>query len=343
MFVSVSAVHKWESNKAAPELETLVEIAEFFETSVDVLLNYGWQKLNMGQTAEQIKLLKSERNFEEGVRFVERALQKYPHSFDVVYESAMFYYMFMFQHRGRNAERTIELLEKAIELIDQNTRETVCVITIENQIADCYCYLDNMEKAIEVLKRNNIGGLNNAKIGLFLSQNPEKSQLALHYLSDALHIYYSRIYELCIGYANAYITMNKLNLVEEMMHWLLNIGWGLKQKDTVNIIDKSDVRIYTILAEVKLLQSDEDGAEKWLREARKSALKFDANPQYRTAYGMKYYHSNEQSVSYDDMGETGIKMIENFITQDQEGSNLIHIWNKILKEDTLIENAKHEI
>lgn len=32
--VSTSAVHKWESEKATPELETLVDIAEFFETSV---------------------------------------------------------------------------------------------------------------------------------------------------------------------------------------------------------------------------------------------------------------------------------------------------------------------
>lgn len=35
--VSVRAVHKWESGKATPELEMLVDIAEFFETSVDAL------------------------------------------------------------------------------------------------------------------------------------------------------------------------------------------------------------------------------------------------------------------------------------------------------------------
>ena len=85
MGVSVSAVHKWESDKATPELELLVDLAEFFETSVDAMLNYGWQKLNMGQTAERINTFRNERNFEEGIRFVERALQKYPNSFDVVY------------------------------------------------------------------------------------------------------------------------------------------------------------------------------------------------------------------------------------------------------------------
>ena len=117
--VSVSAVHKWESGKANPELEMLVDIAEFFETSVDAMLNYGWQKLNMGQTAKQINAYKNARNVEEGIRFAEQALQKYPNSFDVVYESALLYYMSMFHHRGQHVHRTIALLEKAIELIDQ--------------------------------------------------------------------------------------------------------------------------------------------------------------------------------------------------------------------------------
>ena len=34
--VSVGAVSKWELGSAAPDLSRLVELAEFFETSVDV-------------------------------------------------------------------------------------------------------------------------------------------------------------------------------------------------------------------------------------------------------------------------------------------------------------------
>ena len=43
MGVTTGAVYKWEAGKASTELEMLVDIAEFFETSVDVLLDYGWQ------------------------------------------------------------------------------------------------------------------------------------------------------------------------------------------------------------------------------------------------------------------------------------------------------------
>ena len=266
------------------------------------------------------------------MRFAERALQKYPNSFDIVHKSAQLHFVSMLHYRGKNAQRTIELLERAIQLIDQNTDETVGVITLQNQIAGCYYYLNDMEKAVDVLKRNNIGGLNDGKIGLFLSQDPKRAEESLGYLSDALHNYYSRIYEICLGYANAYSVMGKLEPIEDMMHWLLHIGWGLKKPDTVNIIDKTDVRIYTILAEVRMLQGDEAGAEKWLREAKKTALRFDADPQYRIAHGMKYYHSIEKSSAYDDMGDTGMAMIENFMDDDEAGKNLRPLWTKIQAE-----------
>ena len=38
--VTVGAVYKWESGLSVPELDLIVEMADFFDTSVDVLLGY---------------------------------------------------------------------------------------------------------------------------------------------------------------------------------------------------------------------------------------------------------------------------------------------------------------
>lgn len=330
--VTVGAVHKWESGKATPELTMLVQIAQFFESSVDTLLDYGWEKHGMGQAAEQIRLYRIGRNFDKGIPFAERALQKYPNSFSVVYQSAVLYFMSVLVYQGKSSVRAIELFQHSITLIDQNTDETIGIVTIQNQIAGCYCYLNNMEKAIEILKQNNIGGLNNAKIGLLMSQNPQQAEEALKYLSDALHNDYAQIYEICIGYANAYGILKQLDKIEELMLWLLELGKGLKEPNTVNILDKTGVRIYTILAEARLLQGDTSGAEDWLRQAKASALKFDAAPNYRSAYGMKFYHSHPQSTSYDDMGETGMAMIENYMADDRAEKNLRPLWKNIRNE-----------
>ena len=39
--VTVGAVHKWEVGLSMPELPLIVEMADFFDTSVDALLGYA--------------------------------------------------------------------------------------------------------------------------------------------------------------------------------------------------------------------------------------------------------------------------------------------------------------
>lgn len=44
---------------------------------------------------------------------------------------------------------------------------------------------------------------------------------------------------------------------------------------------------------------------------------------------MKFYHSSEAAMSYDDMGETAMAMIENYIADDVKSKNLRPLWEKI--------------
>lgn len=324
--VSVSAVHKWESGKAVPELTMLVDIAEFFETSVDALLDYGWQKLSMGQTADRLRAFRADKNLTEGLRFAEKALQKYPNSFDVVRLSAQLYFLTM---KSEQMPRAIELYEKALQLIDQNTSGQINAMTIQNSIAYCYAYMDRMDDAVALLKRNNLGGMNNEKIGLMLSQQPEKADEALEYLSDALEECYSSIYNICIGYANAYGAKEDLDRTHDLILWLYELGNGLRDTTVVNWLDRGNVRLFTILAEIAYLRENRQAARDWLIRARDSARKFDAAPDYRTGVGMKFYHGSEKATSYDDMGDSAMEMIERYMTGNRIGKNLNPIWIEI--------------
>ena len=89
--VSVSAVHKWESGKANPELEMLVSIAAFFEVSVDVLLAYRWKSGGIEDTAERVRQLILEKHFEDAVAEAEKAMKKFPNNFEIVHQGAMAY------------------------------------------------------------------------------------------------------------------------------------------------------------------------------------------------------------------------------------------------------------
>lgn len=327
--VTTGAVYKWESGRAVPELELLVEIAEFFETSVDALLDYGWEKTSMGQAAEKLRQYAVDRKLEEGMRFAEQALQKYPNSFQVVLKSAELFFLTM---DPKYAEKAVELYQKAILLLDQNTDETVGLLTIQNRIASCYCHMGQMEDAIELLKKNNVGGINNYQIGQFLSKDKMKAEEALRYLSDALYVGYSQLYNICIGYANAYTALENVDKIEEIIVWLLELGKGLREPGIITWMDRTDVPLYTILAETDMLRRNEKGAAHWLKKARDTALRFDAAPEHRTSVGMKFYHSSEQAASYDDMGETAIAMIDNYMAECERSAKLRLLWEKLQEE-----------
>ena len=330
--VTVGAVYKWENNLSMPEIRLLVEMAELFDTSVDVILGYGWEKGNMGAAANKIREYRGNKNFKEGIRYAERALQKYPNSFDVVYQSATINFVSMQNPIDKTMQRAIALFERALELFDQNTSEEIGELTIKNRIAMCYCYLDKTDKAIELLMKNNIEGMNNARIGLLMSQNEKRAEESLRYLSDALGDAYSRIYNICIGYANAYGALEELGKIKEMMHWLYDLGQGLRDPETICFIDRGNIRIFTILAEIAFLEGDIDGSKDYLCRARMTAERFDRAPEYHTWVGMKFYYGDKDSMAFDDMGETAMDIIENYMNDETVGKNLHPIWEEIKHE-----------
>lgn len=328
--VSVSAVHKWESGKATPELEMLVDIAEFFETSVDAMLNYGWQKLNMGQTAEKLRRFITSKDLESGIRFAEKALQKYPNSFQIIYSAADLYFVTM---EPRHMPRAVELFDRAITLIEQNIDEEISSLTIQNRIALCYCYMDRTEEAIELLKKNNISGMNNFRIGMLMSQKPEKAEDALVYLSQALENCYGELYNICIGYANAYGALEKIDELSELILWLYELGNGLRDPSVINWMDRGNVKLFLILAEMDFLRGNVQGAETWLRKAKETAERFDAAPNYKTNVGLKFYHGSYTAMSYDDMGETAMNVIQRCMSDEADGKNLRSLWTEICAEE----------
>lgn len=330
MGVTTGAVYKWESCKATPELELLVELAEFFETSVDALLDYGWEKLSMGRAVEKLCRFIMDKKQEEGMRFAEKALRKYPNSFDVVYHSARVYFL---SREQRDMPRAVELYEKAIDLIDQNTSKEVNALTIQNDIASCCYRMGRRDEAVEILKKNNVNGMNNAAIGLMLSDDAQRTEEALEYLTAALGACYSQLYNTCIGYANAYGAQGKTEKVTELILWLYELGNGLRDTTVVNWMDRGNVCLFLILAEMDNRRGDERGARDWLVKAKESALKFDSAPNYRSGAGLRFYHGNEKATSYDDMGETAVDIIKNHMADDGEGRALRPLWEELCREE----------
>lgn len=329
MGVTVGAVSKWELGASAPDLGTVMELADFFETSVDVLLGYEWRQHGMEQAAEEIRELYRAKRFPEAIRAAEKALQKYPNSFDVVYESGRMYSLMMDRE---HAPRARELLTRACELIGQNTREDVNLYTLRNQIALCCAHMDRDGEAVALLKQNNAEGRNNAMIGFLLSQQKEQAGEALKYLSEAMAECQTELYRVTLGFANAYLALGQPDDAYEIMDWMHRLGQGLREPGHVTYMDKIDVGILGVLAETSAMRGQEEAACRWLKQAKEQAERFDAAPEYGMR-GVKFYHASQSATVYDDFGETAMDGLLRILEEDENGRMLRPLWEQLTREE----------
>lgn len=327
--VTVAAVSKWEVGTSTPDILLIMEMADFFEISVDVLLGYELHKQNVAQTVTQIRTLRRQKDFDEALTVAEKALQKYPNSFDIVYQSALLYYVIL----NEEAEyRAIALFRKALTLLDQNTDDTISEISIQNRIAECHLYLGKYDEAIELLKKINFDGLNNGIIGNILASNCHKADEALPYLSEALNDCCMALFRICIGYANAYLNKKEYHKASEIMLWFLSTNEGLTVPETITYFDKVRVIILLICAEIAILQEQREQARSYLKQARDAALRFDAAPEYGFQ-NFKYYHGSSNGRAFDDFGETAMQGINKFLHQDKDSMLLQSIWEELCYEE----------
>ena len=120
MGVSVAAVSKWELGQSVPELETLLELADFFDLSVDALLGFRLRDGGCQEAGARIDAARREKRYDEGAREAEMALRKYPNRFAVVYPAARLFHMAGIERKREPAlRRALELLSHACRLLDQ--------------------------------------------------------------------------------------------------------------------------------------------------------------------------------------------------------------------------------
>lgn len=149
--VTVGAVYKWEAGLSIPEIKLIMEIADFFEISVDTLLGYEQQSGNVENRIQRIRQCIVEKDFEEGVSEVEKALKKYPNNFNVTYAGAMLYMLKSSEEKCEEAMlKSNQLFEKAISLLYQNTEKSINETSILNYMASNYLAVGDTEKGLEI-------------------------------------------------------------------------------------------------------------------------------------------------------------------------------------------------
>ena len=109
--VTPGAVYKWEAKLSVPELQVIMKLADFFDTSVDVLLGYKIRNNSLDAIADRMNAYL--RNGDPAaLSEAEKVLKKYPNSFKVVHGCAQTYNVFGSErHDPVYLRRALELYE----------------------------------------------------------------------------------------------------------------------------------------------------------------------------------------------------------------------------------------
>lgn len=316
--VTVGAVYKWENGRSTPEVNLLIEMADLFETSVDVLLGYKVRNNDREHIVERLRHLVHDRGGADAVSEAEKALKKYPNNFQVVYWSAQ-----IFDVRGTDEKkepylrRALELFQHACLLIDQNTDDTISELFIQTQIAEIYSMLGKTDKAVEMLKRNNPCRMNSAKIGELLASGCNRPKDALPYLSEALLDCVVNQVKITLGYVNVFVKEKDYQSAIDILHWVLDTIPRLKIAGKTNFLEKTEAFYLLVCGELYLRLGQTVQAKEYIRRAKEVAQTFDNAPDYSTE-NIRFVVCEKERSGHDNLGNTAMEALQHFVDEENE-------------------------
>ena len=325
--VTVGAVHKWETRLSTPELGLIMEMADFFDVSVDVLLGYEMKDNRLEATVKRLSAYKRLDQNTDALSEAEKALKRFPHSFPVVYSSAILFLMVGGKSRDqRQLARSSELLEEALLLLPQNTDPRISAAGIYRHMADALILRGQGRQAAKLLAAHNGEGIFSDEIGLTLSLFCKQPGEAQPFLSEALLNAVATLFKTVCGAACAFALRGDHASAKSMLQWGLDALGGLRQPDKASYLDRLDCTLYTLLAFTALKSGDGMEAKCAIGCARKAAALFDAAPDYGVG-SLRFVTGIESSYFDDALGYTAADTMAYIVRLIDDGA-LTALWKE---------------
>jgi transcriptional regulator with XRE-family HTH domain len=327
--VTAGAVYKWEAKLSIPELELIIQMADFFDISVDVLLGYEVKDNRLETTVKRLQEYRRSKDW-DGLAEAEKALKKYPHSFQIVSESAALYRAFGFDSGDKALfRRALELLEQSRLLLPQNEDPQISEQTIYGRLAQTYLGLGETDKAIELWKTHNADGVYSPQIGHILAQSDHIEE-AVPFLSEALLKLVSDLITTIIGYVNVYLNHGDHASAQAILHWGISLLQGLREGGKPNYFDRVSAVLLVALAGSQHLSGQGEAARDTLKKAKELAAFFDASPSYDES-DIRFVGRIEGASAYDDLGATAMDGVRNAVSQF-ENEEFTALWSAVSED-----------
>lgn len=182
-----------------------------------------------------------------------------------------------------------------------------------------------------MLKANNAGGMYSDIIGLTLAEACGRPEEAMPFLSESLVENTVRIIRTVFGYINVFFQKKDYVSAKAVLNFGLALSNGLRRDGETNFTDKTSGMLYACLAYSELMDGNAVGAEKALLQAKMTAERFDANPNYSAA-AIRFVSCDESASAYDDIGATAAEGVRNTVSS-LESAELTKIWEMVNNDE----------
>lgn len=255
-----------------------------FGVSFDALVGYELQDGSVLAIEERIHQLQRDKKYNEAIAEAEKALIRYPNNFRIVYRAGEMYAVASTERSDEKLLlRCIELLERSILLLSQNSDSDISEVSIQRQIAQRYIDLDRHEKGLDILKKYNVSGVHNDLIAMtYTGTNGLSPKDAEPYMIGAFGNIVTSAVRTMMAYANYYFKKEDYASSRDALIWLIDLLQGIKlDKNTVTYVDKVIAPCYSECASLSLRLGEHEKVEPYLRRAYEVAKAFDAEPTYK--------------------------------------------------------------
>ncbi len=343
--VTVGAVYKWENGRSVPELGMLMRLSDLFQVSLDALVGYQAQSGGVVAVAERIHALQQDKQYDEAAAEAEKALLRYPNDFRIVYRAGELYAVAGIElKREKHLYRCIELMERSVQLLSQNTDPSICEASLQAQIAQCYLVMGKIQKGVELLKRYNVRGVNDPLIAIALAGDELMDgnvlglglEDAVPFMMGAFGSLLTNAIRTLLAYANYYGRKKEYANACDALLLLTGLLEGIRMdQDAPCYVDKVNAPCYAACAKFFLLLGEEDKVEPYLRRAYRSAVRFDNAPTIKLENVKFCIGDLQNATTYDNLGESAVAAVMDQLTREGGDHRLLRIWERIADEEAL--------
>ena len=309
--VTVGAVHKWEAGISTPDLSLITGMADFFDTSLDVLVGFEARDNRTHALAARIRKMAYEMD-PNGPSEAEKALKKYPNNFSIVFECALLYGVCGINPtNNKYLRRSRELFERTLTLISQNTDPAINETVIYAQLAIVNQAMGDTAKALEICKAHNAGGTFDIRIGQILAQSSEYKDADVYFSNAMVKLAGDKL-KLITGKIMCSIGNKDYEEARALIDAGLKDNAVYRKSERPCVLDKYDCFYLTALAFVELKDGNKKKASDCFKKAKKTAERFDKDPDYDVR-NIRFIDMNESLKLHDTLGKTCMDTIDNCI------------------------------